>query len=41
MVLYARGQAFDEPDQVRFTQIFGEPVEHVRRQPDVLLSVLI
>lgn len=34
MVLYARGQAFDEPDQVSFTQIFGEPVEHVRRQPE-------
>lgn len=31
-VIYLRGQQISEDDQVRFTRIFGTPVEHVRKQ---------
>lgn len=34
MVLFARDQRLGEKAQVHFTKIFGDPVEHVRRQPD-------
>ena len=33
-VLLFRGQKISEADQVRFTNHFGRPVEHVRRQPE-------
>ncbi|MGE0679717.1 MAG: TauD/TfdA dioxygenase family protein [Candidatus Binatia bacterium] len=33
-VLFFRNQHISEADQVRFTSYFGQPVEHVREQPD-------
>jgi len=33
-VLFFRNQYISEADQVRFTSYFGQPVEHVREQPD-------